>query len=419
MKKTTLSITILLVILSFIFTGCGTSAAPQSPTDTASAVATQESTPTEGPAPAETAAPTPTPEPIPCTIAFDSNRDGNYEVYRMAPDGSEQTNLSNNAADDFNPAWSPDGSQIAFVSNRDNGEGGGQFIYVMNADGSNVRQLTSDNMCDYPDWSNDGSRITYTSNDDIYVINADGSGQSRNLTNSPEKDTKPVWSPDDSRIGWLSGDDGNRRIFTMNDEGSNMQQVTFDGNVHYLQWTVNGQLFTNWDNQEHGCFNCVMNADGSNITDAGGKGSIQRYLPFWTEKGDRVECAQAAMDGDNEEIYLIGDIFPDMLSNLTNNPAQDRNPDWPAKCGAGTDAATVESSDRPIMTPDTIVLGYAGDDPEQYQRKEDFQKACDELGIQCLYGELPDLVAQGVDAVVQNGQRPHGGQSVKPGSGSR
>lgn len=60
----------------------------------------------------------------------------------MAADGSNQVNLTNNPADDTDPVWSPDGSQIAFVSNRDNGEGGGQFIYVMDADGSNVRQLT-------------------------------------------------------------------------------------------------------------------------------------------------------------------------------------------------------------------------------------------------------------------------------------
>ena len=401
MKKTTLSISILLVIFSFIFTGCGTPAATQAPTDTASANPIQESTPTEAPAPVDTAEQAPRAEvPIPCTIAFDSDRDGNLEIYRMAPDGSEQTNLSNDPADDFNPSWSPDGSQIAFVSNRDNGDGGGQFIYVMNADGSDVRQLTSDDMCDYPDWSNDGSRITYTSNDDIYVINADGSGQSRNLTNSPEKDTQPVWSPDDNKLGWMSGDGGNWNIFTMDGNGSSIQQVTFDGKVEYMQWTVNGQIFTNWDNQKYGCFNCVMDADGSNITDAGGKGELQRHLPFWTLEGERVECVQAALEGDNEEIYLVGEIFPDMFNNLTNNPAQDRNPDWPAKCGPASEAA-INDVEQP-KDPGQIVIGYAGDNPEQWQRKKNFQKACDELNILCVYGEIPELIEQNVSAIVQN-----------------
>ena len=70
----------------------------------------------------------------------------------MAGDGSNLVNLSNNAADDFDPAWSPDGSQIAFVSNREN-EVPGQFIYVMNADGSNVNQLTLEDGSDLPDYS--------------------------------------------------------------------------------------------------------------------------------------------------------------------------------------------------------------------------------------------------------------------------
>ena len=138
----------------------------------------------------EAPVPTETPLPIPCSIVFDSDRDGNFEIYLMGPDGNDLVNLSNNPADEFNPAISPDGNQIAFVSNRDKGKEGGQSIYVMNADGSNVRQLSFEFCGDWPNWSNDGSQITYSSNDDIYVITADGNGQPVNLTNSPEKDVR-------------------------------------------------------------------------------------------------------------------------------------------------------------------------------------------------------------------------------------
>ncbi len=72
-------------------------------------------------------------------IAFTSNRDGNDEIYVMNADGSNQTRLTYNDAYDGMPAWSPDGTRIAFESRRDSN---GSAIYVMNADGSNQTQLT-------------------------------------------------------------------------------------------------------------------------------------------------------------------------------------------------------------------------------------------------------------------------------------
>ena len=206
----------------------------------------------------------------------------------------------------------------------------------MNADGSDVRQLSRENESSSPDWSRDGSWITYEHQGDIHVIKADGSSPSTNLTNSPEQDIQPGWSPDGSRILWLSGGEGNRNIFTMDADGSRVQQLTNDGKVSDAVWTVDGQIFTHWDNRAAGCFNCVMDADGSNIKDAGGKGEIQRYLPFWTLEGDRVECVSGDMNKQDNEIYLVGEIYPDIFLNLTNNPADDRNPDWPADCGPGT-----------------------------------------------------------------------------------
>ncbi len=75
-----------------------------------------------------TAEPTTTLEPLPCMIAFDADRDGNREIYVMEPDGSDPTNLSNHPADDWGPVWSPEGSRIAFVSNREN-ERGASSLY--------------------------------------------------------------------------------------------------------------------------------------------------------------------------------------------------------------------------------------------------------------------------------------------------
>ncbi len=75
----------------------------------------------------------------PNNIAFESDRDGNWEIYVMASDGTSPTNQTSNSADDYSPAWSPDGSQIAFDSDRD----GNWEIYVMAADGSNQTNPTN------------------------------------------------------------------------------------------------------------------------------------------------------------------------------------------------------------------------------------------------------------------------------------
>jgi Tol biopolymer transport system component len=91
-------------------------------------------------------------------IAFQSYRDGNAEIYVMDTDGSNPRNLSNHSANDWSPAWSPDGQQIAFDSNRD----GNIEIYVMDANGGNPRRLTNTSAFDgYPAWLPDGTQITF------------------------------------------------------------------------------------------------------------------------------------------------------------------------------------------------------------------------------------------------------------------
>ncbi len=157
-------------------------------------------------------------------IAFASERDGNYEIYVMNADGSEQIRLTNDPATDVSPAWSPDGRRLAFPSERNGSYG----IYVMNADGSRQTRLT--NYRDYsPAWSPDGRRIAFLSqrdnNQDIYAMNADGSGQVR-LTNDPGEDVDPAWSADGNRIAFVSHRDANFEIYVMNVDGSGKSRLT-------------------------------------------------------------------------------------------------------------------------------------------------------------------------------------------------
>jgi ABC-type sugar transport system substrate-binding protein len=401
MRREKLVLFSFLGICIFLLAACSkTPAAQTAATNTLAAptlAATFTVIPTEIPTPTATAIP-----PLPCTIAFDTDRDANREIYVMGPDGSNPTNLTNNPGDDTDPAWSPDGSQIAFVSSRVNDKEGGQFIYVMNADGSNVRQLTQENESKYPDWSHDGSQITYTNKGDIYVIKADGSGQSVNMTNSPEEDMQSTWSPDGSKIAWLSGKNEKWNIMVMNTDGSNVKKLTDNGEAYDITWTVDNQIFSHWNHPDGICTKCVMDADGSNAKDAGGKGDLQAYMPFWTVDGDRVECVSVNINGTDDEIYLVGTIYPDMFLNLTNNPANDQNPDWPANCGTGSTAAkiTEEATQKvPGKSNAEIIIGYTGD--RNSQEETDLQKACSELAVQCKEGkDITELTNENVNAIV-------------------
>jgi len=155
-------------------------------------------------------------------IAFTSNREGNFEIYVMDPNGANIVNLTRDSAPDQQPAWSPDGSKIAFATDRD----GNAEIYVMNADGSGLVNLTNNSAIDLlPAWSPDGTKIAFQSdrstNFAVWVMNADGSNPVRLTSPSPVSGA-PSWSPDGTRIAYEQGGD----IWVMNVDGSNKIRIT-------------------------------------------------------------------------------------------------------------------------------------------------------------------------------------------------
>lgn len=143
-------------------------------------------------------------------IVFASDRDERGGIFVMNPDGSGQSKIANTSIDDGSPSWSPDGTRIAFSSER-----GGSCcdIYVMNADGSGVALLTGgffgEDATD-PAWSPDGARIAFVGGPDsydIYVMNADGTNIIWLSGDDGIDDSSPTWSPDSRFIafGRLAG----------------------------------------------------------------------------------------------------------------------------------------------------------------------------------------------------------------------
>lgn len=401
MKRILLKIFLIQFVLGFGLTSCNPGASASTSTGTKLPAAAS---------PTLTASPSPTPAPIPCNIAFESDRDGGMrDIFVMEADGSDPVNLTKHESDDWAPAWSPDGKQIAFVSNRGSGEWQGMFIFVMNTDGSGLRQLTMESDSNNPDWSNDGQKIVYESGGDVLIINADGSGGSINLTNSPAKDHMPSFSPDSRQIAWISDGD----IFTMSPSGDQVVQVTHEGNLENVKWTQDGLLYTApWNSKEHGHDKFVMNADGTGVKPAGGKGELYKYFPFWSEDGQAVECVDLKLDGKQSDIYLISEIYPDIFFNLSKHPAEDTRPDWPANCYLGRKVTAPKIDPTPTQTPAATqtptpmaiktLLGFAeqGGQPPYY--KDNFAKACKELNIECQYDTLAALLDKGVTAIIQN-----------------
>ena len=279
-------------------------------------------------------------------IAFESTRSRHWiaEIYMMNPDGEQIIQLTDEPKYDGEPAWSPDGKRITFVSYRDlkqipeRGVIRGE-IYVMNADGTNPINLTRsvEKAERVSTWSPDGKKIAFTSaelfdgqalvDSDIFVIDADG-GDPINLTNHDALDQTPDWSPDGNWIAFSSSRDGNWEIYVMNADGTNPINLTNhparDGRP---DWSPDGQQIAFTSDRDRNLEIYVMNADGTNpinLTNHPAEDNRASWSPAgWWIAFDSNRDSEGTSD-----IYVMNADGTNPI-NLTQNPEiWDINPSW-------------------------------------------------------------------------------------------
>ena len=224
-------------------------------------------------------------------IAFVSFRDGEREIYVVNADGSGLKNLTNDpTVPDYDPDWSPDGSEIVFVSERD----GGLDIYVMDADGSNVRRLTHGDQAGTlsPKWSPDGTRIAFSGTGTLKVMNANGSNVQTVMDPEPESEAALCragsflgdWSPDGEWITYYAA--------------SVTRQI--------------GQI-------------CIIRPDGTDMKVLVSEPPAFHVEPAWSPDGETI--VYRSIQDNNHEVYVV-DVDSGDVRNVSNDPALDLEPTW-------------------------------------------------------------------------------------------
>lgn len=262
-------------------------------------------------------------------IVFVSDRDGNREIYIMNPDGLFLQRLTNNSTQEDTPAVSPDGTQIAFVSQP---LAGVSTIWVMNADGSNPIQLTAATADSYePDWSPDGSTIAFSTrlggpDLQIYTMNADGTNQTPLITVAGSG--MPSWSPDGTKIAYTQATgSGAFDVFSADADGNNPVQLTTNPagkEAEFPNWSPDGTRIV-FDSRDPGDGDVNINIMDSNGTNRIPLTDIPfAYRATWSPDGSRIVYSGALVVGMGFDQYSIN---PDGsgTTNLTNGDGVIRN----------------------------------------------------------------------------------------------
>jgi TolB protein len=272
-------------------------------------------------------------------LVFVSTRDGEYAIYGVGVSGGEEERLTDAEVDpstpqglffQTDPAWSPDGTTIAFASKRS----GSLDLYAMSADGSGTRRLTSTKEDEgQPTWSPDGDRIAFArgASSRIFVMGADGSGAHR-LTDGEADESEPAWSPDGRWIAYVRREAGSsiRELWLVRPDGSQPRQLTKLGGVAQAPaWSPDGRRIV---------FSANATGEGFDIYTIGFDGQDAKAM---TSRDDSFEPAWSP-DGKTIAFSAGGAVFLIDVANgeeqmLTDPDNNDSSPAWLPRTEGGDD----------------------------------------------------------------------------------
>ena len=280
--------------------------------------------------------------PSTAKIVFSSKRDGNSDIWTMNPDGSDPVRLTQHAAGDSFPVWSPNGEQILFVSNRD----GVYDLYLMDADGNNVRKIfKSAARRFFPTWSPDGKKIAYSKRDErgIYTATIDGEEETL-VAQVGEGGDHPDWSPDGTEIVFVSSigaPDPGSFLQIINLE-TGKQETLLPNELPLMRrpaWSPSGdKIVFFWLNQDVWDVNVILkwgpfgvmdletlyvvNRDGSGLRELVDPDTGPNRYPVWSPNGDEILFSRGD-DSYNLFKVALGSQVTTQLTDHGNNVAGD------------------------------------------------------------------------------------------------